>query len=93
MRRDAECRRRIEGAAVGCDRVERANVDCVLPCDADGFLVGTVICPVHRGGRESHLGTSEIGYSLGVRRVLGAGSRSALPLRFSVVFEYGGLIP
>jgi hypothetical protein len=86
---------------VGCDRAERANVDCVLPCDADGFLVGTtiigavprVICPVHRGGRESHLGTSEIGYSLGVRRVLGAGSRSALPLRFSVVFEYGGLIP
>jgi hypothetical protein len=45
------------------------------------------------GGRESHLGTSEIGYSLGVRRVLSAGSRSALPLRFSVVFEYGGLIP
>ena len=93
MRRDAECRRRIEGAAVGCDRAERANVDCVLPCDGDGFLVGTVICPVHRGGRESHLGTSEIGYSLGVRRVLGAGSRSALPLRFSVVFEHGGLIP
>ena len=76
-----------EGAAVGCDRAERANVDCVLPCDADGFLVGTVICPVHRGGRESHLGTSEIGYSLGVRRVLRAGSRSALPLRFSVVLR------
>jgi hypothetical protein len=36
---------------------------------------------------------SEFGYSLRVRRVLGAGSRSALPLRFSVVFEYGGLIP
>ena len=41
----------------------------------------------------AHLGSSEIGYSLRVRRVLGAGSRSALPLRFSVVFEYGGLIP
>ena len=27
------------------------------------------------------------------RRVLGAGSRSALPLQFSVIFEYGGLIP
>jgi len=24
---------------------------------------------------------------------VGAGSRSALPLRFSVIFEYGGLIP
>jgi len=36
---------------------------------------------------------SEFGYSLRVRRVLGAGSRSALPLRFSVIFEYGGLIP
>jgi len=34
-----------------------------------------------------------IGYSLGVRGLLGAGSRSALPLRFSVIFEYGGLIP
>jgi len=41
----------------------------------------------------AHLGSSEISYSLQVRRVLGAGSRSALPLRFSVVFEYGGLIP
>ena len=41
----------------------------------------------------AYLGSSEIGYSLRVRRVLGAGSRSALPLRFSVVFEYGGLIP
>ena len=40
-----------------------------------------------------YLGSSEIGYSLQVRRVLGAGSRSALPLRFSVIFEYGGLIP
>jgi len=37
-------------------------------------------------------GSSEIGYSLLVRRVLGAGSRSALPLRFPVIFEYGGLI-
>jgi hypothetical protein len=34
-----------------------------------------------------------IGYSLQVRGLLGAGSRSALPLRFSVIFEYGGLIP
>ena len=41
----------------------------------------------------AHLGSSEIGYSLLIRGVLGAGSRSALPLRFSVVFEYGGLIP
>ena len=38
-------------------------------------------------------GSSEIGYSFRVRRALGAGSRSALPLRFSVIFEYGGLIP
>ena len=41
----------------------------------------------------AYLGSSEIGYSLRVRRVLGAGSRSALPLRFSVIFEYGVLIP
>ena len=41
----------------------------------------------------AYLGSSEIGYSLRGRRVLGAGSRSALPLRFSVIFEYGGLIP
>jgi hypothetical protein len=40
-----------------------------------------------------YLGSSEIGYSLRVRGLLGAGSRSALPLRFSVIFEYGGLIP
>jgi hypothetical protein len=57
-------------------------------------------------------GSSEIGYSPGVRGLLGAGSRSArtlalrpdsraspgfsryaVPLRFSVIFEYGGLIP
>ena len=101
MRRDAECRRRIEGAAVGCDRAERANVAGVLPCDADGFLVGQPSSALFRGssapctgaGRESHLGTSEIGYSLGVRRVLGAGSPLRVPLRFSVVFEYGGFIP
>jgi len=43
--------------------------------------------------RISPPGSSEIGYSLRVRRALGAGSRSALPLRFSVIFEYGGLIP
>ena len=41
----------------------------------------------------AHPGSSEIGYSFQVRGVLGAGSRSALPRRFSVVFEYGGLIP
>jgi hypothetical protein len=35
----------------------------------------------------------KIGYSPQVRGLLGAGSRSALPLRFSVIFEYGGLIP
>jgi hypothetical protein len=34
----------------------------------------------------------EVGYSLRVRGLLGAGSRAALPLRFSVIFEYGGLI-
>ena len=41
----------------------------------------------------AHLESSEIGYSLRVRGWLGAGSRSALPLRFSVIVEYGGLIP
>ena len=41
----------------------------------------------------AYLGSSEIGYSLLVRRALGAGSRSVLPLRFLVIFEYGGLIP
>ena len=41
----------------------------------------------------AYLGSSEIGYSLRVRGLRGAGSRSALPLRFSVIFEYGGLIP
>jgi hypothetical protein len=41
----------------------------------------------------AYLGSSEIGYSLRVRGLLGAGSRSALPLRFSVIVEYGGLIP
>jgi len=49
---------------------------------------------VQRGGRESHTsGSSEIGYSPRVRGWLGAGSRSALPLRFSVIVVYGGLIP
>jgi hypothetical protein len=38
-------------------------------------------------------GSSEIGYSLRVRRALGAKSRSALPLRFSAIFGYGGFIP
>jgi len=41
----------------------------------------------------AYLGSSEIGYSPRVRGLRGAGSRSALPLRFSVIFEYGGLIP
>jgi hypothetical protein len=41
----------------------------------------------------AYLGSSQIGYSLRVRGLQGAGSRSALPLRFSVIFEYGGLIP
>src|SRR5215510_5051466 len=46
--------------------------------------------PVHHKHRATgraevaQLGSSEIGYSFRVRRVLGAGSRSALPLRFSV---------
>ena len=48
---------------------------------------------LHRAGRVVYLGSSEIGYSHRVRGLLGAGSRSALPLRFSVIFEYGGLIP
>jgi hypothetical protein len=48
---------------------------------------------VHRGGRESHTWDPRKSATLLVRRVLGAGSRSALPLRFSVIFEYGGLIP
>jgi hypothetical protein len=37
-----------------------------------------------------YLGSSEIGYSLRVRRVRGAGSRSALPLRFSVISSTEG---
>jgi hypothetical protein len=41
----------------------------------------------------AYLGSSEIGYSPRVRGLRGAGSRSVLPLRFSVIFEYGGLIP
>ena len=41
----------------------------------------------------AYLGSSKIGYSPRVRGLRGAGSRSALPLRFSVIFEYGGLIP
>jgi len=34
-----------------------------------------------------------IGYSLRIRAWPGAGSRSASPLRFWLIFEYGGLIP
>jgi hypothetical protein len=45
------------------------------------------------GGGTAVVGSSEIGYSPRVRGLRGAGSRSALPLRFSVIFEYGGLIP
>jgi hypothetical protein len=49
----------------------------------------------HAPGRAGivYLGSSEIGYSLRVRGLLGAGSRSALPPRFPVIVEYGGLIP
>jgi hypothetical protein len=36
------------------------------------------------------MGSSEVGYSFRVRDLLGAGSRAAP--RFSVIFEYGGLI-
>src|SRR5262245_4772717 len=43
-------------------------------------------------GAGGYLGSSEVGYSLRVRGLLGAGSRAALPLRFSIIFEYGGLI-
>ena len=45
------------------------------------------------GGGSSRMPAFGIGYSVRVRGLLGAGSRSALPLRFSVIFEYGGLIP
>ena len=38
----------------------------------------------------AYVGSSEIGYSHRVRGLRGAGSRSALPLRFSVSFECGG---
>ena len=56
--------------------------------------VPRVICPVHRGGRESHhLGSSESATLFGFDVCWAPGSRSALPLRFSVIFEYGGLIP
>jgi hypothetical protein len=52
------------------------------------------IVPVSSGrAGVAYLGSSEIGYSLRVRGLLGAGSRAALPLRFSVICEYGGLIP
>src|SRR5215467_12465890 len=37
-------------------------------------------------------GSPEIGDSHRVQVLLGVGSRSAVPLRFSVIFEYGGLI-
>ena len=40
----------------------------------------------------AHLGSSEIGYSFRVG-VCWAPDRAALPLQFSVIFEYGGLIP
>ena len=51
-------------------------------------------CPGQRvDSGVAYLGSSEIGYSRRVRGLRGAGSRSALPLRFSVIFEYGGLIP
>ena len=36
-----------------------------------------------------YLGSSEVGYSLRVRDLLGAGSRPALPLRFSVILRVG----
>jgi hypothetical protein len=53
--------------------------------------VQRVICPVHRAGGSHIPGIVGIGYSLRVRGVLGAGSRAAVPLRFSVTFEYGGV--
>jgi hypothetical protein len=49
--------------------------------------------PVHRVGRFAYLGSSGSATLFGVSTCAGAGSRSALPLRFSVIFEYGGLIP
>ena len=61
---------------------------------ADGGPEDVIDCPgqlVDSG--VAYLGSSEIGYSPRVRGLRGAGSRSALPLRFSLIFEYGGLIP
>ncbi|HEX6313487.1 MAG TPA: G8 domain-containing protein, partial [Gemmatimonadaceae bacterium] len=59
--------------------------------------VSRVICPVHRGGRESHtwdLRKSAILFEFEVCRAPDRAppglSRYAVPLRFSVIFEYGG---
>jgi hypothetical protein len=78
------------GCGVGSWRVARCE-RMPAPAVRAEDLVSGLQMRVHT--RDRLLGSSEIGYSLRVRRVLGAGSRSALPLRFSVVFEYGGLIP
>src|SRR6185295_10477798 len=59
--------------------------------DAHRSCIGS-FC-LYDGHGVPYLGSSEIGYSPRVRGLRGAGSRSALPLRFSVIFEYGGLIP
>ena len=53
----------------------------------------TLICPVAGRAEVAYLGSSEIGYSLRVRGLLGAGSRSLLPRRFLVIFAFGRLIP
>jgi hypothetical protein len=59
--------------------------------DVTGAVLSGSRAPGAGGSRTP--GILGIGYSLRVRRVVGAGLRSALPLRFSVIFEYGGLIP
>jgi len=62
--------------------------------------VGTPVCRglfpapgLKPGGRELHAwDRRNIGYSLPVPGLLGAGSRSAVLLRLSVIVEYGGLM-
>jgi hypothetical protein len=63
-----------------------------VPAPSSALFHGSS-APCTGAGGNRMPGISGIGYSLRVRGLLGAGSRSALPLRFSVIFEYGGLIP
>jgi hypothetical protein len=62
--------------------------------DSSVLHASVVLHPRYRfvtAAEVTYLGSSEVGYSLRVRDLLGAGSRAASPLRFSVIFEYGGL--